>query len=246
MEFVEGPTLADRIALGAIPADEAFAIASRSPRRWRRRTSQGIVHRDLKPANVTRRTDGTVKVLDFGLAKAMEPVTPASKDVSDLRTITTPAMTQAGVILGTAAYMSPEQARGKPVDTRTDIWAFGCRAVRDAHRSACLHGRGCVRDAGVCSQERAGLDRAAGNDPGADSVAPSPMPAEGPRAASSRHRRRALSDRRRTQRARHATERRRAAAKESRADRVGRGADRGRGRGGGQHPLSGASPRRRR
>jgi Tol biopolymer transport system component len=85
-----------------------------------------VVHRDLKPANIKERPDGTVKVLDFGLAKAMEPVTAGAEHQSELRTITSPAMTQAGMIIGTAAYMSPEQARGKRVDRRTDIWAFGC------------------------------------------------------------------------------------------------------------------------
>ncbi len=87
--------------------------------------STGIIHRDLKPANIKLRPDGTVKILDFGLAKAMDPAAPAT--VGSLApTITSPAMTQRGVILGTAAYMSPEQARGKPVDRRADIWAFGC------------------------------------------------------------------------------------------------------------------------
>ena len=87
---------------------------------------RAIVHRDLKPANIKIRADGTVKVLDFGLAKAMDPTGVMPHGVSQSPTITTPAMTQAGVILGTAAYMSPEQARGKVVDKRADIWAFGC------------------------------------------------------------------------------------------------------------------------
>ena len=124
MELVEGPTLAERIAQGAIPLDEVLPIARQIAEALEAAHEHGIVHRDLKPANVKVRPDGTVKVLDFGLAKAMDPPS-ASRDVSQSPTITTPAMTHAGMILGTAAYMSPEQARGKPVDRRADIWAFG-------------------------------------------------------------------------------------------------------------------------
>ena len=125
MELVEGPTLADRIAQGPLPLDEALRIARQIADALEAAHERGIVHRDLKPANVKVRPDGTVKVLDFGLAKALDgPGGPAS--VSQLPTITTPAMTQAGVILGTAAYMSPEQARGTRVDRRTDVWALGC------------------------------------------------------------------------------------------------------------------------
>jgi Tol biopolymer transport system component len=126
MELVEGPTLADRIAQGAIPVDEALPIAKQIAEALEAAHEQGIIHRDLKPANIKVRPDGTVKVLDFGLAKAMDPVGAPSASASQVPTITTPAMTQLGVILGTAAYMSPEQARGKPVDKRADIWAFGC------------------------------------------------------------------------------------------------------------------------
>jgi serine/threonine-protein kinase len=127
MELVEGPTLADRIALGPLPLDEALPILRQLAEALETAHEQGIVHRDLKPANIKVRADGTVKVLDFGLAKALEPAgAAAGAGVSQFATITTPAMTQAGVILGTAAYMSPEQARGKPVDRRTDIWAIGC------------------------------------------------------------------------------------------------------------------------
>ena len=123
---LEGPTLADRIAEGPVPVDETLRIARQIAEALEAAHEQGIVHRDLKPANVKVRPDGTVKVLDFGLAKAMEPAGAMSPVLSQLPTITTPAMTQAGMILGTAAYMSPEQARGLPVDERADIWAFGC------------------------------------------------------------------------------------------------------------------------
>jgi len=124
MELVEGPTLADRITQGAIPLDEALPIAKQIAEALEAAHEQGIIHRDLKPANIKVRSDGTVKVLDFGLAKAMEPAVDSSPSLSMSPTITTPAMTQAGMILGTAAYMSPEQARGKVVDKRSDIWAF--------------------------------------------------------------------------------------------------------------------------
>jgi len=123
MELVEGPTLADRIEQGAIPADEALGIAMQIAEALEAAHGQGIVHRDLKPANIKLRSDGTVKVLDFGIAKALEPENLTSGPQSPM--MTTPA-TMAGVILGTAAYMSPEQAKGKQIDQRTDIWAFGC------------------------------------------------------------------------------------------------------------------------
>ena len=126
MELVEGPTLADRIARAPLPLDEALAIAKQITEALEAAHEQGIVHRDLKPANVKVREDGTVKVLDFGLAKALEPPGAVSGSASMSPTITSPAMTQAGMILGTAAYMSPEQARGRAVDKRADIWAFGC------------------------------------------------------------------------------------------------------------------------
>ena len=96
MELVEGPTLADRIAQGAIPVDEALPSRSRSPKPLKRHTSKASIHRDLKPANVKVRPDGTVKVLDFGLAKALEPTGAMSPEFSQSPTITTPAMTQAG------------------------------------------------------------------------------------------------------------------------------------------------------
>ena len=127
MELVEGPTLADRIAQGPIPLDEALPIAKQIAEAVEAAHEQGIIHRDLKPANVKVRPDGIVKVLDFGLAKALEPVSAGSTDATTSPTITSPAMmTRMGVILGTAAYMSPEQAKGRAADKRSDVWAFGC------------------------------------------------------------------------------------------------------------------------
>jgi len=125
MELVEGEDLSQRIARGPIPLDDALPIAKQIAEALEAAHEQGIMHRDLKPANIKVRPDGTVKVLDFGLAKALEPAGVMSVSASISPTITTPAMTQAGMILGTAAYMSPEQIRGKAVDKRTDIWAFG-------------------------------------------------------------------------------------------------------------------------
>jgi serine/threonine protein kinase len=149
LELVEGPTLADRLAQGPIPVDEALPIARQIAEALEAAHEQGIIHRDLKPANIKlkvrgapppRTEDGrlerglpaadvadcTVKVLDFGLAKALAPEgASATADVTDSPTITSPAMTQMGIILGTAAYMSPEQAKGRQADKRSDIWAFG-------------------------------------------------------------------------------------------------------------------------
>ena len=122
LELVEGPTLADRIAKGPIPLDEALPIAKQIAEALEAAHEAGVIHRDLKPANIKVREDGTVKVLDFGLAKALDP--NPEGDPSQSPTLTA-AATQMGVIMGTAAYMSPEQARGKVVDKRTDIWAYG-------------------------------------------------------------------------------------------------------------------------
>jgi len=131
MELVEGEDLAQRIARGAIPLDEALPIAKQIAEALEAAHEQGIMHRDLKPANIKVRPDGTVKVLDFGLAKAMDLAgsgqqAAGSAHLSMSPTITTPAMTHAGMILGTAAYMSPEQTKGRAVDKRSDVWAFGC------------------------------------------------------------------------------------------------------------------------
>jgi Tol biopolymer transport system component len=126
LELVEGDTLADRIARGPISLDEALPIAKQITDALEAAHERGTIHRDLKPANIKVREDGTVKVLDFGLAKAAEPTAVSTPIVSMSPTITSPAMTQMGIILGTAAYMSPEQAKGRPADKRSDVWAFGC------------------------------------------------------------------------------------------------------------------------
>ena len=123
LELVDGPTLADRIALGPIPLEEALTIARQIAEALEAAHEKGIIHRDLKPANIKIARNGVVKVLDFGLAKVWD-----GAPQSDLSVSPTLTATDIGeqAILGTPAYMSPEQARGKPLDRRTDIWSFGC------------------------------------------------------------------------------------------------------------------------
>jgi serine/threonine-protein kinase len=129
LELIEGPTLADRIVEGTIPVVDAIAIAKQIADALDTAHLNGIVHRDLKPANIKVRDDGTVKVLDFGLAKLIEGPSAGLQSPTSIPSMSptmSAAFTGAGVILGTAAYMAPEQARGRPVDKRVDIWAFGC------------------------------------------------------------------------------------------------------------------------
>src|SRR5215213_3816160 len=127
LELVEGEDLAQRLARGPIVVDEALPIAMQIAEALEAAHDLGIIHRDLKPANIKLRPDGTVKVLDFGLAKATDPSGATSAEAMNSPTLTSPAMmTGVGVLLGTVAYMSPEQAKGQPADKRSDIWAFGC------------------------------------------------------------------------------------------------------------------------
>jgi eukaryotic-like serine/threonine-protein kinase len=126
LEFVDGPTLAEQIATGSLPLEDALAIARQIAIGLEAAHEQGIIHRDLKPTNIKRRPDGTVKLLDFGLAKVTNPeIVRDGIPVSTPATITTPSFARHGVVLGTAAYASPEQAKGREADKRSDVWSFG-------------------------------------------------------------------------------------------------------------------------
>ncbi len=142
MELVEGDDLSDRIARGPIPLADALPIARQVADALEAAHERGIVHRDLKPANIKVKADGTVKVLDFGLAKALtQDSASKTEDLANSPTVTTRA-TEQGVILGTAAYMAPEQARGRAVDKRADIWAFGVVLYEMLTGARAFDGRG--------------------------------------------------------------------------------------------------------
>src|SRR5262245_56182425 len=153
MELIEGPTLADRILQGAIPLDDSLRIARQIAEALEAAHEQGIVHRDLKPANIKLDRNGSVKVLDFGLAKTTTAAPVASALSSASPTLLSPAVTETGIILGTAAYMSPEQAKGHSVDQRCDVWAFACVLYE------MLNGRRAFPGAGVTETLAAILER---------------------------------------------------------------------------------------
>ena len=141
MELVEGEDLSARIARGAVPLDEALPLARQLADALQTAHERGIIHRDLKPANIKVRPDGTVKVLDFGLAKALDPMPDASgASIENSPTFTSPAMTQMGMIVGTAAYMAPEQAKGRAIDRRADVWAFGVVLLEMLTGARTFHG----------------------------------------------------------------------------------------------------------
>ena len=175
MELVPGEDLAERLKRGAIPVDEALAIAKQIAEALEEAHEKGIVHRDLKPANVKLTPDGKVKVLDFGLAKAWEGPGAASSDLSQSPTLAHTG-TAAGLILGTAAYMSPEQARGKAGRQARRHLGLRRRAVRDADGKAPLHRRDGERRAGRSAQDRDRSRGAAGRDADRGSSAPTTLP----------------------------------------------------------------------
>ena len=183
-----------------MPLDEALPIARQIAEALEAAHEQGIIHRDLKPANIKVRADGIVKVLDFGLAKALEPGSGigdgGSPNLANSPTITSPAMTMRGMILGTAAYMAPEQAKGKPVDKRADIWAFGCVLYEMLTGRRAFEGDDVTDDAGGGPAEGARLAGLAGLDAGRAPAPADALPDEGSQGAAARHRRGARSDRR--------------------------------------------------
>ena len=199
MELVDGPTLAERLAQsGRVPIDEAVAIARQIADALEAAHEQGIIHRDLKPANIKIRHDGTVKVLDFGLAKALEPLgAGGSDDISAMNSPTqTARATVAGIVLGTAAYMAPEQARGEACGSAGRHLGVRYGALRNAHRQTRLQGRRHAGHSRVGVETGPRLERAPGKRASVYSTAASAKPGEESARPAERHRRRASGTRR--------------------------------------------------
>ena len=193
MELVEGPTLAERLAQGPLPLSDALPIAKQIAEALEAAHEKGIIHRDRKPANIKVTSDGKVKVLDFGLAKMMEAAsgedTGQRGDVTASPTITSPAMTMAGAILGTAAYMSPEQAKGCPADKRSDVWAFGCVLFEMLTGKRVFDGDGVTETAAFVFHEGTGLGGVTGIHSHDYSESPPSLSGEGPLSTHAVHRR---------------------------------------------------------
>ena len=196
MELVEGPTLADRIARGAIPIDEALPIARQVAEALEAAHDRGIVHRDLKPANIKIREDGAVKVLDFGLATAILPESAPSADPTSSPPLDAVA-TADDVIFGTAAYMSPEQARGRRVDKRADLWAFGAVLYEMLTGRRAFEGEHVADTLASRADEGAGLAGPSVRHAAPHPQAPPPMPGEGSQGTARFGRQRAAGHRRR-------------------------------------------------
>jgi serine/threonine protein kinase len=195
MELVEGPTLADRIARGPIPVDEALPIVRQIAEALESAHGTGVVHRDLKPANIKVREDGTVKVLDFGLAKVLDPLAGAAL-ASKTPTVTSPVATRAGVILGTAAYMAPEQAVGKIADERSDVWAFGVVLFEMLTAARPFEGETVQEVISEVLKSEPDWNRLPAGNAGRYQTLVDAMPQEGPGTSTARHRRRTDRDRR--------------------------------------------------